>query len=126
MVLKYAEISENGAIQVLCEFTDDYPDSSCVVVYREHNSTVLTVIDYPHTTIFPVSVTVGKYPTSLSVFGKDRENNMDKKPFTAKLIKATSVMPTTPMSSGKYPIKTHYQMFLPYTMHFYSGMFLVL
>ena len=63
--------SNESAINVTCEFTDEHPKASCVLVYKEYNKPNLTVIEYEKSTKFPVPISVDnprKY--TFAVFGK--------------------------------------------------------
>ena len=94
MFLKNVSISqEETEVQITCEFSKDYPESSCVIIYRGYNDGILTVIEYPYTTNFPVSVTVDRSELiTFSVFGKNKKQ-IDKLPCTVKLIMVTAVVP---------------------------------
>ena len=96
MFLKNASITQTeNEVIIICEFADDYPEASCVLVYRVHDDNLLTVIEYSHTTPFPVSVTLGRYEQStFSIFGKSGENRIDSRPFTARLIVAMIPSPS--------------------------------
>ena len=100
MFLKNVTISQKETeVQVTCEFTNDYPGSSCVLIYREYNDAVLTVIEYPHTTTFPVSVSVDKSKQiTFSIFGKNGDQ-IDSQPAKPMLIMATATTPTPASSS---------------------------
>ena len=81
-LLKSANISRSDStIIVDCQFTETHPKASCVLVYREYDSPLLTVIDIPQFLDFPVSITV-EYPENytFALFGKDSVLGMDKDP----------------------------------------------
>ena len=81
-LLKSANISQSDStIIVDCQFTETHPKASCVLVYREYDSPLLTVIDIPQFLDFPVSLTV-EYPENytFTLFGKDSMLGMDKEP----------------------------------------------
>ena len=57
--LSNASISLSGSgIVIDCEFVEGSPQPSCVLVYREYDSPLLTVADIPQLFYFPVSITV--------------------------------------------------------------------
>ena len=58
-LLSNASISLSGSgIAVDCEFAEGNSQSSCVLVYREYDSPLLTVVELPQLIEFPVSITV--------------------------------------------------------------------
>ena len=64
-----------------CQFTETHPKASCVLVYREYDSPLLTVIDISSFLDFPVSVTVESPENyTFALFGKDSVLGMDKEP----------------------------------------------
>ena len=71
-----------------CEFSEECPLTSCVLIYREYENSTLTVIDYnPTTTVFPVTLTVDDPENfTFAIFGRNCEGELEKKP--AKTIKA--------------------------------------
>ena len=82
LYLKDASISLSGSstIEIDCEFSETYPQASCVLVYREYDSTLLTVVDIPQLFEFPVSITVDSPENyTFALFGKDGAL-MDEKP----------------------------------------------
>ena len=82
MYTKHASISLSGpsTIEIDCEFSETYPQASCVLVYREYNSPLLTVVDIPQPLHFPVSITVDSPENyTFTLFGKDGAL-MDEKP----------------------------------------------
>ena len=84
MFLKEAELSNNGTkVTIRCVFADDYPEASCVLIYRKYNETPLTVVEYNHTTSFPVSETVecsDSERCTYSLFGKNGDDGIDREP----------------------------------------------
>ena len=81
-LLKSANISQSDStIIVDCQFTQTHPKASCVLVYREYDSPLLTVIDIPQFFDFPVSITV-EYPENytFALFGKDSVPGMEEDP----------------------------------------------
>ena len=74
MYLNDANISLSGSstIDIDCEFSEAYPQASCVLVYREYDSPLLTVVDISQIFDFPLSLTLDdpkKY--TFALFGKD-------------------------------------------------------
>ena len=80
--LNNASVSLSGSgIVVDCEFAEDNPQSSCVLVYREYNSPLLTVADIPQLFDFPVSITVSDPENyTFALFGKNSELGMEEEP----------------------------------------------
>ncbi|CAI8046210.1 hypothetical protein GBAR_LOCUS25540, partial [Geodia barretti] len=55
LYLKSASISQRGSTVVIdCEFSEVYPEASCVLVYREYGSPLLTVVELSQRINFPV------------------------------------------------------------------------
>ena len=81
-ILSNASVSLSGSdIVVDCEFSEDNPQFSCVLVYREYNSPLLTVADIPQLFNFPVSITVSDPENyTFALFGKDSELGMEEEP----------------------------------------------
>ena len=90
--LTRAEVSRRGSeVIITCEFADDYPEASCVLVYRKYNDPYLTVEEYDRSTEFPVTISVDnpeKY--TFAVFGKNGEKG--KVPEPVVLLKDKSHM----------------------------------
>jgi hypothetical protein len=65
-------------------------------VYREYGIETLVVVEYPQTTIFPVSVTVGPGNYTFCIFGKN-STHLDRIPSTAEMEVITELAspPTT-------------------------------
>ena len=83
-------------MQVKCVFLDDYPQASCVLVSREYGNPVLTVIEYPQNTLFPVTVKVNRSTQiTLSIFGKNGKEEIDLQPIVTKLVMASPVIIST-------------------------------
>ena len=80
--LKRAELSVNGSeVTIRCEFTDDYPEASCVLVYREYNDPYLTVEEYDRSTEFPVTISVDNTERyTFAVFGKNGIDGFEEEP----------------------------------------------
>ena len=81
-LLSNANISlSDSGIAVDCEFAEGSPQSSCVLVYREYDSPLLTVVELPRLIEFPVSITVSdpEYYT-FALFGRDSQLGMEEKP----------------------------------------------
>ena len=70
--LKRAELSRRASeITIRCEFADEYPEASCILVYRKYNDSYLTVNNYAHSTVFPVTISVEDSENyTFAVFGK--------------------------------------------------------
>ena len=87
-ILKNASISRSGTttIKIDCEFSEGYPQTSCVLIYRQYDSAVLKVVDIPQLFDFPVSITVESPENyTFALFGKDGEIGLDEEPlFYAK------------------------------------------
>ena len=65
-------LSGSSTIEIDCEFSETYPQASCVLVYREYDSPPLTVVDIPQLFVFPVSITVDSPENyTFALFGKD-------------------------------------------------------
>ena len=91
-----ANISRSDStIIVDCQFTETHPKASCVLVYREYDSPLLTVIDIPQFFDFPVSITV-EYPENytFALFGKDSMFGMEEEPIAH--VKFTRPRKTSP------------------------------
>ena len=74
LYLSHASISLSGSstIEIDCEFSETYPQASCVLVYREYDSPLLTVVDIPQLFEFPISITVDSPENyTFALFGKD-------------------------------------------------------
>ena len=64
-----------------CEFSEVYPEASCVLVYREYGSPLLTVVDIPQLFDFPVSITVDNPENyTFALFGKDSTTGIEEEP----------------------------------------------
>ena len=64
-----------------CEFVDVVQEASCVLVYREYDSPLLTVVDIPQLLHFPVSLVVDKPENhTFALFEKHPVTGMEKHP----------------------------------------------
>ena len=83
--LKRAELSKTGSlVHLTCEFADDYPKASCVLVYRKYNMTHLTVTEYDQSTEFPVTISVDNTEEyTFAVFGKN-DTELEEVVFSSK------------------------------------------
>ena len=80
--LTRAELSIDGSeVTIRCEFTDEYPEASCILVYREYNDPYLTVEEYDRSTEFPVTISVDNTERyTFAVFGKNGVDGIDSEP----------------------------------------------
>ena len=80
--LKRAELSRRGSeVTVTCEFADEYPEASCVLVYRKYSNPHLTVKEYRRSTEFPVTLSVNDSEMyTFAVFGKNGEDGIEPEP----------------------------------------------
>ena len=71
-LLKSSNISGSGSTIVIhCEFLDVVQEVSCVLVYREYGSPLLTVVDIPQLLHFPFSLAVDNPENyTFALFGK--------------------------------------------------------
>lgn len=97
LFLENATLSlDETEVQVTCVFSDEYPLASCVLVYREYDNPVLTVIEYLQNTLFPASVKVNRSTEiTLSIFGKNGDEEIDLQPIATKLVMASPVITST-------------------------------
>ena len=97
VVLKSANISRDGQrIIIDCEFQHSFQETSCVLVYREHSSRVLTVIAFPRIVNFPVSISVDNPEDhTFALFGK------------------SDMMEEEPIVSVKFYTKAHANLTIP-------------
>ena len=90
LFLKNASISrsEPTTIEIDCEFSEVYPQASCVLVYRQYDNAVLKVVELPRLINFPISITVDSPENyTFALFGKDGGTGIDEEPvFYAKFI----------------------------------------
>ena len=81
-LLSNASISlSDSGIAVDCEFAEGNPQFSCVLVCREYDSPLLTVVELPQLIEFPVFITVSdpeKY--TFALFGRDSQLGMEEEP----------------------------------------------
>ena len=90
LLLKNSSISRSGptTIEIDCEFSEGYPQASCVLVYRQYDSSLLTVVELPRLINFPISITVDNPENyTFALFGKDGGTGIEEEPvFYAKFI----------------------------------------
>lgn len=86
--LTMAEISrEETGVKLVCKFADEYPEASCILIYRKYNTTILTVNKYNGSTVFPLIITVNDSATyTFSVFGMNGRTEMQPEPVKTVLI----------------------------------------
>lgn len=91
--LKTASISLNGSkVLFNCEVADNYTEATCLLVYREYNQTKL---EYQESGLTD-HVTIDESKTyTFAVFGKNGVIDIDERPTTSIVIKATPVKPTS-------------------------------
>ena len=85
--IKSASISISGSsVQITCEFSDDYPAASCVLVYREYGNTTLVVEEYTRNNKPPENIVLdnpnGSY--TFAIFGKNGNVRFDPEPVATK------------------------------------------
>ena len=109
MYLNNATVSQNGLqVFITCQFSNVYSESSCVLVYREYGNRTLTVIEYPHSTEFPVNVTVDNPERyTFVIFGKNGDIIDEEPAIAVKLPTVATVTPPTtvtptPTTPGMY------------------------
>ena len=104
LFLKNGSISRSGptTINIDCEFSEAYPQASCVLVYRQYDSALLTVVELPRLVNFPVSITVESPENyTFALFGKDGGTGIEEEPvFYAKFI--DSGMSPIPVMQTQY------------------------
>ena len=95
-MLKSGNISRSGPTVVIdCQFSEVSPQAaSCVLVYREYGTPLLTVVDMPHLLHFPVSLAVDSPENyTFALFGKHPVTGMEEQPIiTLKLSNVTGVV----------------------------------
>ena len=86
-------------MKVTCEFSEDYPESSCLLVYREYGKTTLVVEQYGRNDEFPVTISISKADSyyTFGVFGKNAET-IDSKPVTLYQYMAMRIDVSSPES----------------------------
>ena len=92
--LTRAELSINGSkVTIRCEFTDDYPEASCVLVCREYNDpNLLTVEEYNRSTEFPFTISVDNTERyTCALFGKNGTSEIDTKPVVVQFFNSSGV-----------------------------------
>ena len=111
--LKAADLSINGSsITIRCEFSDEYREASCVLVYRRYNDPYLTVKEYDSSTEFPITIPVNdteKY--TFAVFGKNGVDGIEAEPVIKLMYPPSSMIlpmtsPMTPPPTSLPPPKT--------------------
>ena len=111
--LKAADLSIHGSsITIRCEFADEYPEASCVLVYRRYSDPYLTVKEYDSSTEFPITIPVNdteKY--TFAVFGKNPEDRIEVEPVIKLMYPPSSMIlpmtsPMTPPPTSLPPPKT--------------------
>ena len=97
--LKTAELSISGSsVSIRCEFADEYPDTSCVLVYRKYdNPTLLLNESIVPFTIFIDDTNLENY--TFAVFGKN-SRNIEKEPVIVLKNKQHATYP--PSETCKY------------------------
>ena len=84
--IKDASISISGStVEITCELSEDYPESSCVLVYREYGNTTLVVVEYTRNR--PSDNIVLDNPDSnytFAIFGKNGNAGIDPIPVANK------------------------------------------
>ena len=102
--LTAANLSINGSsIIIRCEFANEYPEASCVLVYRRYNDPYLTVKEYDRSTEFPITLPVNdseKY--TFAVFGKNTVDRIEAEP-VIKLMYLPSPMTSLPTTMPSLP-----------------------
>ena len=92
---------------VNCEFREAYPQASCVLVYREYNSPLLRVIEFPQFSHFPVTIAVDDPKIyTFAVFGKDSVRGMEQQPVVCVKYDRQAI---TGISQQKYIQSTRYR-----------------
>ena len=72
-----------------CKFAVNCPLALCVLIYREYNSSTLTVIDYNPTTEFPISITVDQPEKfTFAIFGINCIGEIEEMPATSLKLEA--------------------------------------
>ena len=69
---------------VYCEFRDDFPMASCVLVYREYYNTTLNFAVFKENTTFSIAITGEKY--TFAVFGRNAGKSIDGIPLASERI----------------------------------------
>ena len=83
---------------VTCLFKGDIEGASCVLVYREYSNKTLLVVEYPPSTVFPVTVTVDRLGVyTFAIFGKS-SSYFDKTPVKTKKMQVNVATPSSPPS----------------------------
>ena len=101
MFLERVGIHRNGSeVTVDCAVSNDYPDASCVLVYRESDNPTLTVRDFPNLAIFSITLHVDRPESyTFAVFGRNGASEMESEPaFIVKFEASSSVDQLEPSS----------------------------
>ena len=104
-LIKGASISISGStVQITCELSEDYPESSCVLVYREYGNTTLVVEEYTHNNKPPDNITLDnpKSNYTLAIFVKNGNAGIGQSP----VITERYVAPTTTTAITEPPPRT--------------------
>ena len=82
-LLKDATITSQlgSTIVIDCEFSEVHPEASCLLVYSEYGSPLLTVVELSQHINFPVSITVDSPENyTFALFGKDSKTGIEEEP----------------------------------------------
>ncbi|CAI8005721.1 hypothetical protein GBAR_LOCUS4371, partial [Geodia barretti] len=70
-----------STVAIDCEFSEVYPEASCVLVYREYGNPLLSVVELSQLFDFPVSITVDNPENyTFALFGKNGATSLDEEP----------------------------------------------
>ena len=100
--LESASISLSGSSEVTvdCTVAADYPEASCVLVYRKYDNPMLTITDFPQS-ILPIKLNVDTPESyTFAVFGENGVNGIEEEPaFIVKFNIPTTVVQPLPSQS---------------------------
>ena len=84
--IKDASISiSRSTVQITCEFSEDYPESSCVLVYREYGNTTLVVEEYTRNRPSDnIVLDKSDRAYTFAIFGRNGNAGIDPKPVATK------------------------------------------
>ena len=87
-LLKSVSITRvESTIFIDCEFRNADHQTSCVLVYREYNGSLLRVLDIPQFFHFPVTLTVDNAEKfTFALFGKHAVKGMEKEPVVCVML----------------------------------------
>ena len=85
---------------------DDKSDE-CVVVYRAYDNSTLNVT-YGNTVSMTVTLETGNY--TFAIFRRTSDDDIDKNPFTNRMIVVGEIVPPSPPSSGTGKFEIHVTM----------------